>query len=286
MTLLAEAVIIGGAMMAASDKPQILLTNDDGIRSPGLWAAAEVLCGLGYITVAAPREQCSGAGRSMPNTSDGRLREEEVEVGGESWKVYAVGGTPAQAVQHGALELMPRPPDLVVAGINYGENLGLGVTVSGTVGAALEGGALGYPSLAVSLEMPESYYFSYSEEIDFSAAAHFTQHFGQLLLERRMPEDVHVLKIDVPSDATPETPWKMTRLSRHKYYTPVPPQRERLEDSKRMGFEVKLDEVLLEQDSDVYVVRLERHVAVTPLSLDMTSRVDLEELESLLREAG
>jgi len=100
-----------------------------------------------------------------------------------------------------------------------------------------------------------------------------------------MPEDVHVLKIDVPSDATPETPWKMTRLSRHKYYTPVPPQRERLEDSQRMGFEVKLDEVLLEQDSDVYVVRLERHVAVTPLSLDMTSRVDLEELESLLREA-
>lgn len=270
-------------MMAANDKLQILLTNDDGIQSPGLWAAAEALSELGFVTVAAPREQSSGAGRSMPNTSDGKLHEEQVEVAGKPWKVYAVGGTPAQAVQHGALELMPRPPDLVVAGINYGENLALGVTVSGTVGAALEGGALGYPSLAVSLEMPKSYFFSYSEEVDFSAAAHFTQLFGRLLLERRMPEDVHVLKVDVPSDATPDTPWRITRLSRHKYYTPVPPRRERLEDAQRMGFEVKLDEVLLERDSDVYVVRLERQVAVTPLSLDMTSRIDLEALERLLR---
>jgi len=80
------------------DNPQILLTNDDGIRSPGLWAAAQALSRLGAVTIAAPREQASGAGRSLPGTSDGLIREETVEVHGQQWKAYAVGGTPAQAV--------------------------------------------------------------------------------------------------------------------------------------------------------------------------------------------
>jgi len=271
-------------MMASETERLILLTNDDGIRSPGLWAAAEALSHLGFVTVAAPREQCSGAGRSMPASSDGRLHEEQVHVGGKTWTVYAVGGTPAQAVQHGILELMPRRPDLVVAGINYGENLAIGVTVSGTVGAALEGVAMGVPALAVSLEMPESYYLSHSEEIDFSAAAHFTQLFARKLLRKEMPPDVDVIKVDIPSDATPQTPWKVTRLSRLKYYTPDVPLRERLDEASSIGFEINLDEQLLEPDSDVHVVRIERQVAVTPLSLDLTSRVDLQILERQLRD--
>jgi len=79
-------------------KKQILLTNDDGIRSPGLWAAAEALSELGYVTVAAPREQSSGMGRSLPSTSDGIINMEKVQVNGQEWTVYAVGGSPAQAV--------------------------------------------------------------------------------------------------------------------------------------------------------------------------------------------
>ena len=81
-------------------KPNILLTNDDGIRSPGLWAAAEALSQLGFVTVVAPREQSSGAGRSLPVTSNGIIYEEMVEVGGQQWKVFSVGGTPAQAVEY------------------------------------------------------------------------------------------------------------------------------------------------------------------------------------------
>ncbi|MCX6069782.1 MAG: 5'/3'-nucleotidase SurE, partial [Chloroflexi bacterium] len=60
------------------ERPIILLTNDDGIRSPGLWAAAEALSAVGYVTVAAPREQSTGTGRSMPITSDGAIHEEQV----------------------------------------------------------------------------------------------------------------------------------------------------------------------------------------------------------------
>src|SRR3972149_2595964 len=131
---------------------QILLTNDDGIQSPGLWIAAKALSELGFVHVVAPRDQFSGAGRSLPITSDGLIRAQPMHVNGQDWTVYSVGGTPAQAVLHAILEVLPKPPELVVSGINYGENLGTGVTVSGTVGAALEAASLGIPALAISLE--------------------------------------------------------------------------------------------------------------------------------------
>jgi 5'-nucleotidase len=238
---------------------------------------------LGFVTVAAPRDQCSGSGRSMPPTSDGAIRLERVSVGGQVWEVYAVGGSPAQAVQHAILELMPRRPDLVVAGINYGENVGTGVTISGTVGAALEGAAFGIPALAVSLETEARFHLSHSTDIDFSAAAHFAATFGRMLLAGEKMADVDVLKVEVPSDATPETAWTVTRLSRAKYYVPVTPQRRRLDEPGTVGYEVISDSKGLEPDSDAYALRVARKVAVTPLSLDLTSRVDIAELEPRLR---
>ncbi|HKZ55934.1 MAG TPA: 5'/3'-nucleotidase SurE [Anaerolineales bacterium] len=269
--------------MATLDRAQILLTNDDGIRSPGLWAAAEALSKLGFVTVAAPREQRSGSGRSMPQESDGIIRREEVTVGGKTWEVYAVGGSPAQAVQHGILEIMPRRPDLVAAGINYGENVGTSVTISGTVGAALEGAAFGVPSMAVSVQVESSHYLSYSKEVDFDAAAHFTEFFARKLLSGAKLDDVDVLKIDVPMTATPETPWRVTRLSRSNYFVPVKPERDNLELPARLGFRQSVELEKLERDSDVYALWAEGVVAVTPLSLDLTARVDLGELERRMR---
>jgi 5'-nucleotidase len=277
------ADIIACGVMAELDRPQILLTNDDGIRSPGLWAAAEALSSLGFVNVAAPREQSSGAGRSMPPASDGAILEREMVVGGKTWKVYAVGGTPAQAVLHAVLELMPRRPALLVSGINYGENLGTGVTVSGTVGAALEGAACGMPSLAVSLETDTRYHLTHSEEIDFSAAAHFTQFFAGMLLRGLKGEDVDVLKVDVPSDATPQTPWRVTRLSRVRYFVPIRPERERLEQPGGIGYRVDYSNGEVEQDSDIYALQTLREVAVTPLSIDLTSRIPLPRFEDELR---
>ena len=185
---------------------QILLTNDDGIQSPGLWAAAGALSELGYVHVVAPRDQFSGAGRSLPSTSDGIITPQQMQVNGKLWTVYSVGGTPAQAILHAICEILPERPDLVVSGINYGENLGVGITVSGTVGAAMEGAGNGIPALAVSLETDESDHLSYSTDIDFSAAAYFTSLFGRLMLERHLPDDVDLLKVDVPCDATVADP--------------------------------------------------------------------------------
>jgi len=267
----------------SEQKPLILFTNDDGIESPGLWAAVEVLEDCGDVLVVAPREQQSGTGRSLPVTSEGRIYEQTRRVNGKAITVYAVDGTPAQAVQHGVLELAPRLPTLVVSGINYGENAGNGATISGTVGAALEGASLGIPALAMSLQTPTDLHLTYAE-VDFSGAAHFTRLFASwLLANRRLPDDVDALKVDVPAGAGPETPWRVTRLSRRRVYWPTRPERIALSDVGRMGYEYRADPSRAEPDSDIYAVLYEGVVSVTPLSLDITSRTDLFRLQQLIR---
>ena len=270
--------------MPKTSKPQILLTNDDGIQSPGLWAAAAALAAVGRVTVAAPHDQSSGMGRSLPSTSSGIITEQKLRVNGQEWTVYAVNGSPAQAVQHGVLEIMPKKPNLVVSGINYGENVGLGTTISGTVGAAMEAASLGIPALAISLEAAQRYHLSYSQEVDFSVAAHFTAFFGRILLAKKMPDDVQLLKVDVPSDATPETAWLVTRVARQGYYEPLAPQRQSWNVAARLGYKENAILDGEDEDSDVVVLRKHHKVAVTPISLDMTSRVNLAELEDCLRK--
>ncbi|MFC2065046.1 5'/3'-nucleotidase SurE [Chloroflexota bacterium] len=264
-------------------KLQILLTNDDGIQSPGLWAAAESLSSIGFVTVAAPRDQSSGMGRSLPSASDGIIKKETVEVGGKSWVVYAVGGTPAQAVQQGVLEIMEDKPDLVVSGINYGENVASGITISGTVGAALEGASFGIPSLAISLQTKSGLHFSHSKEVDFSTAAYFAAYFGRVLLRRKMPFDVDVLKVDVPSKATIDTAWQLTRVSRQRYYEPLAPSRDSWEERSTLRYKEKMIVERAGVNSDVQILRTKGLVSVAPISLDLSSRVNLVELEEIIR---
>jgi 5'-nucleotidase len=264
-------------------KPHILLTNDDGIRSPGLWAAASELSKIGYVTVAAPREQASGMGRSLPSTSDGIIHKEQVQVNGQEWSVYAVGGSPAQAVLHGVLEIIPHKPDLIVSGINYGENVGLGITISGTVGAAMEAASMGIPAMAISLQTETQYHLSHSEDVDFSAAGYFTAYFAQLILEKNFSAGVDLMKVEVPSHATRETEWQTTRLSRLRYYEPVPAQRNSWNEPGAITYKESATLEDESKDTDVYVLRKKKMVAVTPLNLDMTARVTLSEFEKFLR---
>lgn len=266
-----------------SERLQILLTNDDGIQSPGLWAAASALSNLGYVWVTAPRDQVSGSGRALPRTMDGRIEKTILQISGQEWPVFAIGGTPAQVVQHAVLEIMPAPPDLVVSGINYGENLGTSITVSGTVGAAMEGAAMGFPAMAVSLQLAGNDYLSYSDQ-NFSAAADFTYRFARLLLEKAFPPDVDLLKVEVPTDATPETPWRITRLGHHRYYMPSPKRSVAWTEPYYIegSPQVTADEVT--PDSDIHTLLFDHLVSVTPLSLDFTSRIDLQKLEKSLKQ--
>jgi 5'-nucleotidase len=266
---------------------KILLTNDDGIQSPGLWAAAKALSQLGYVTVAAPRDQSTATGRSLPLTSDGTIVSKQMKIGEQDWTVYAVGGSPAQVVLHAVLEIMDGYPDLVVSGINYGENVGHSITVSGTIGAALEAASLGIPALAVSLQVGDPKdWVRHSPEIDFSVAAHFTRYFADLVVKRDLPDDIDVLKIDVPNDATVDTPWRTTHIGRHRYFFPIARRKGPLDEKGFIGVYRKIAPEELEPRSDLYTLLYDRMVSVTPLSLDMTSRVALDTLEKQLRNGN
>jgi 5'-nucleotidase len=156
------------------------------------------------------------------------------------------------------------------------------VTGSGTVGAALEAAGFGVPALAISLEVDLALHHNNTDDtsVDFSAAVHFARLFARRWLEIERPRDVDVLKIDIPASATPETPWQMTRLERAQYFIPLPPLRRNLGDVGRLGYTVNRRAVL-DEDSDAAVMR-RGLVAVTPLALDMTSRIAPDTLTGLL----
>jgi 5'-nucleotidase len=270
-------------VVPAFSHPLILVTNDDGIGSPGLQAAAQAVRPLGELVVAAPRFQQTSAGRGLPASFTGRIYEETLAIDGERIPAYAVEGSPAQAVQHAILELTPRLPDLVVSGINYGENLGSGVTVSGTVGATLEAATFGITGLATSLGVQKKHHLSHSKEVDFDTAAFFTAYFARLILTQELPFDSDLLKLDVPANATPETPWRITRVSRQRYFVPVAARQSPLSMPGPMDYERALDLKQLEPDSDIYAFAIDQVVSVSPISFDLTARVELAQLERQLR---
>ena len=271
--------------MKNSKNCQILLTNDDGIQSPGLWAAAEALSQLGYVTVAAPREQSSGAGRSLPVEFDGRIEPSKLTVNGQDWTVYAVGGTPTAAVMHAVLEILPEKPDLVVSGINYGENPGTDITMSGTVGAAIEGAALGIPSIAVSLQIKDvlNDYLSYSTEVDFSTAGYFTRVVADLMLQKRFPKGVDLVNVNVPRDATMQTAWRITCLADYRYFKPYVEREGGFDTQTKVLADISVKPGEVSPESDIQAFLFDKVVSVTPLTLDMTARVDLRELERKLK---
>ena len=261
-------------------RPLILVTNDDGIASLGLSAAARSVLDLGEVWVVAPRVQQSGVGRSFP-AGPTHSQVGALDIDGTPVHSVSMDASPAKAVRHGLLRFLPRLPALAIAGINYGENLGGCITVSGTIGAAIEAASFGIPTLAASLETDPKYHFSTSDEVDFVAAASFVRRLAVLVLSRGMPDRTDILKLDVPCDATPDTPWRVTRVSRQQYFvSPVSVD----EGGKRhiQSYVKEVDLAALEPDSDVHAVAVDRVVSVTPLTVDLTAYAGLAPLQHML----
>lgn len=127
----------------------ILLTNDDGIRAPGLWALLQRLAASFQVTVVAPDRERSAVGHGITLHRPLRASEVPMENGTAA---FAVSGTPADCVKLAILELMESRPDLVVSGINPGANVGVNINYSGTVAAAKEATLYGIPAISVSRE--------------------------------------------------------------------------------------------------------------------------------------
>ncbi len=236
--------------LANDERPLILLANDDGVQARGLHALAEAMSSLGETIVVAPDRERSATSHAF--TMDRPLRVEEVRPG---W--FSVDGTPVDCVYVGLLKLAPRPPALVVSGINHGLNLGADVFYSGTVACAVEAAIRGWPAMAVSLD--------YRSGADFTEAARFAHALARAILAKGLPEET-LLNVNVPRGAPRGYRW--TRLGRRLYRDQV---EERADLRGRRyywigGPTIGFGDV---EGSDGVAMRDEA-VSVTPLDLDLT----------------
>ena len=245
---------------------QILVTNDDGVRSDGIHALAEALKPLGHVIVVAPQTEASAIGHAL--TLRRPLRMELLSDG-----VYEVDGTPTDCVNIAISQLYkPRGgkmPDLVVSGINKGYNLGDDVTYSGTVAGALEGALLGIPGIAVSLERCNDGY-------DFSAAASAGAQVAKAILANGLTPRTF-LNINVPRQSPRGV--RVTFQAKRNHVTVIS---ERMDPRERPYYWIEegQDEWEPHDRSDYQAVK-DGYISITPLQPDLTAYDEMARIEGL-----
>ena len=182
--------------------PLILVSNDDGIHAAGINALHQALAPLGEVWVVAPELEQSAVSHGMTLHRPIRARQ-------AADRRVAVEGTPTDCVYLALHKLLPRPPALVVSGINHGGNMGDDVLYSGTVAAAMEGALHGIPAIAVSRMGP-------CDSPDFSVASAFTEALARRVLDQGLPTGT-LLNVNVPSGATQPVPYAWCALGSHHW---------------------------------------------------------------------
>ncbi|HUI71409.1 MAG TPA: 5'/3'-nucleotidase SurE [Spirochaetia bacterium] len=248
---------------------KILCTNDDGVVSPGLAAAAEAALGYADVVIAAPSSQKTGAGRSLIGDRTRPFSTTSIAAGTRSLAAYHMEATPALVVRH-ALSTVFRgiEIDLAISGINYGENMGYDIGTSGTVGAAMECAVLGVPAIAVSVQTEIGGHRTYGQ-IDWSAAKLFLGRFIRRFIDKGGFADFDVLKIDVPIDADADTEWEVCKLQRSPYY--LTRMTRQSDDAVVADATLYTDPSGYAPGTDAHALMNEGKVAVTPLILDWTA---------------
>jgi len=258
-----------------SQEKTILITNDDGIRSLGLVAAANALSDLGRLILVAPSVQKSGVGRSLSLFEPIRVSSADVE----GHEAYAIAGTPTDAVLIAEYAILKKKPDLLVAGINVGENLSTeSVMTSGTLGAALTGASQDIPAIAISLQAHRAHVFDTRSDVDFGLAADVGRTLAAHALECGLPAKVDVLNVNVPMGAAVAR-YKTTRLQRNVFDIKII---ERLDPRGNAYFWIGSDfKNSQHPDTDVYALN-KGFVSVTPLTLDNTAVTGKRSLQGWL----
>jgi 5'-nucleotidase len=250
-------------MTMASQKPHILVTNDDGITSPGLLALKDVLAEVGHVSVLAPNHNWSASGHVK--TMHKPLRVDKVKLL-DGTPALTTDGAPSDAVALAFLGIVERPIDMVVAGINRGANLGHDVTYSGTVTAAMEGVIAGVPSIAVSLNSR-----TYD---DFGAAGRFAAQMARHVLDRGLPKDV-ILNVNVPPLPVDQIAGVLvTRMGLRIYRDELV---RRLDPRGRPYYWIggPPPTGVEEEGTDIWAIA-HGYISVTPIQLDLTAHGLLE----------
>jgi 5'-nucleotidase len=254
------------------DPVRILVTNDDGVRAPGLCVLAAALARLGEVSVVAPAVNWTAMGRAITITDSIEVDEVTLEDGRPA---FSVDGTPTDCVRFALLGLTGSRPEIVVSGVNEGANLGDDVTYSGTVAAALEGIMGGIPALAVSQDRrrdrggpPWSY--------DYTAACAFAAALAAAVAEHGLAPGT-LLNVNVPGlDPGAVRGVRATRLGRRTYRTTL-----ELDSSANGRRRYRLegdDPIFHDEPGTDFTAVGEGCISVTPMHYDLTRHEAIESL--------
>lgn len=231
----------------------ILVTNDDGVHSPGLTSLAAALAELGRVVVVAPDRERSAIGHAL--TLHSPLRAEQTQP-----DIYAVDGTPTDCVNLGIHGLLEKRPSLVVSGINRGANMGEDVTYSGTVSAAMEATLMGVPAFAISLDLADG------QRGEYAAAGRFARELAATIMRQGLPDDTF-LNVNIPAECPKGV--KMTRQGKRRYEDMIV---EKVDPRGRKYYWIGGGQCQFEQipGSD-FMALAQGFISVTPLHLDLTN---------------
>ncbi len=249
---------------------KILVANDDGIYASGIKALANAMSEIAdEVIIVAPDVEQSATSSSLTLRRPLRYRETKLNNLADNVKAYRVDGTPADCVILGVHN--EKRPDLVVAGINLGPNLGYDIIYSGTVAAATEATTMGIPAIAFSIGLGDT-------DIDFSYAQDYAKKIALHVLEHGLAERT-LLNVNFPN--TKPVGIKLCRQSTHQWSDNVIKRKD--PEGKDYYWISGVPVGTEEKDADYYVVK-NGYVGVTPLHLDMTEYTTLVDLEELMNE--
>jgi len=240
-------------------KPLILVTNDDGITSPGISALVEAMKEIGNVIVIAPDKPQSGVGHAITINATLRLNKTNYHKVQEE---YSLSGTPVDCVKMATDKILKRKPDLCVSGINHGSNISINVIYSGTMSAAIEGAIDGIPSVGFSL-------MDYSINADFKASKEIAKIVAGNVLANGLPKDI-CLNVNIPPLHLSQIKGiKMCRQANASWKEEFD---ERKDPSGRSYYWLTGEFIDLEKekkDTDVWAAR-NNYVSVVPVQFDLT----------------
>lgn len=269
--------------------PTVLLTNDDGIQSIGLIALKKKLERFGEVLVVAPNDERSGVGKAL-TTEEIEITETKLTDGS---RAYATTGTPADAFLLATNKIMRHPPDLLMAGINLGPNLGIDDLLnSGTLGAALEAAIHKVPAIAVSYciekitEQQVEKQRVTIEELELPAA--LAAKAAKYVLEYGMPKGVDIISINVPEEAEPSE-IEVTTISYkgygdiHSVWKGLPSERTEQQKTYKIISWSLSDYPDDRPGTDLHAVKERRHISITPIKVSLPHKKRrLEDLRKFL----
>ncbi len=262
----------------AENRKLVMVTNDDSVQSNGIIELARAAAKCADAIIVAPEQPQSATALSMTFHKPLRV----TRVRRDKFECYAVSGSPGDCVMVGVNKVLPRRPDLVVSGINIGDNNTFqDILASGTVAAALESAISGIPAIAFSMEVSgESLFALEYDQPDFTNAGIIAAEIIRDVLENGMPEGAEILNVNFPRKVQSTTPIKLTEVGRRKYTDKVIVRRDPRGRAYYWLFGERLSSFPERTDAEAVVVK--RHVSITPIVLRMSGPMSKD--LSLLRD--